>query len=236
MTCAADCWLGRKPSRPLLVHHTATSHKQPYGGFLAPSGILTPWQPLLQQKGPALQAASHEPPILQGADEPHCAAASRQSRQVCQPRSRWEDTQKAAGLAPHTSNPSHSAHHLWFPRLMSPQATQKVRHIAALPAHQIVLVLGLRPTLAEQSSEPLISRGGPLRRGQQLLTNASCSAIFLVCCPVSASQARTVLSGDADTSFSPSALQCSSRTAFLWPAWQGRGLEGQQRSWCEDLG
>ena len=58
-------------------------------------------------------------------------------------------------------------------------------------------------TFAEQSSEPLMTRGGPLRRGQQLLTKASCSAIFLVCCPVSASQALSDLSGEADTSFSP---------------------------------
>ena len=129
-------------------------------------------------------------------------------------------------LGPSHMQPSHFAHQIWFPRLMPPQATRKVGHNAALSPHQIVLVFCLRPTLAEQSSEPLISRGGPLRRGQQLLTKASCSAIFLVCCPVSASQARTVLSGDADTSFSPSVLQCSSRTAFLWPARQGLGFEG----------
>ena len=76
-------------------------------------------------------------------------------------------------------------------------------------------------TFAEQSSEPLMTRGGPLRRGQQLLTKASCSAIFFICCPVSASQALSDLSGEADTSFSPSVLQCSSSTAFLWPAQHG---------------
>lgn len=37
------------------------------------------------------------------------------------------------------------------------------------------------------------------------------------CSPVVESQARTVLSGLADTMCSPSDVQCSSNTAFLWP-------------------
>lgn len=72
-------------------------------------------------------------------------------------------------------------------------------------------------TFALPSSDPLTSSGGPRRNGQQLLTKLSCSAIFLTCSPVRASQALTVLSGDADRSRSPSGVQCSSSTAFLWP-------------------
>lgn len=76
---------------------------------------------------------------------------------------------------------------------------------------------GLR-TLAVPSSEPLTRSGGPRLSGQQLLTKLSCSAIFFTCSPVTASQARTLLSGLADTMRSPSEVQCSSSTAFLWPA------------------
>jgi hypothetical protein len=75
-----------------------------------------------------------------------------------------------------------------------------------------------RHTLAVPSSEPLTRSGGPRLSGQQLLTKLSCSAIFFTCSPVTASQARTLLSGLADTMRSPSDVQCSSSTAFLWPA------------------
>ena len=73
-------------------------------------------------------------------------------------------------------------------------------------------------TFTLPSSAPLHRSGGPLLRGQQLLTKLSCSAIFLTCSPVRASQARTDLSGEADRMRSPSVVQCTSRTAFLWPA------------------
>ena len=39
--------------------------------------------------------------------------------------------------------------------------------------------------------------------------------------PVLASQARTLLSGDAERMRSPSLVQCSSRIAFLWPGRKG---------------
>ncbi len=46
-------------------------------------------------------------------------------------------------------------------------------------------------TFAVPSSEPLTSRGGPLLKGQHVLTKLSCSAIFFTCSPVAASHART---------------------------------------------
>ena len=42
-------------------------------------------------------------------------------------------------------------------------------------------------------------------------------ACLLTCLPVSASKARTVWSGLADTMLRPSGVQCSSSTTFLWP-------------------
>ena len=72
-------------------------------------------------------------------------------------------------------------------------------------------------TLAVPSSDPLTRSGGPRLSGQQLFTKLSCSAIFLTCSPESVSQARTVLSGEAEIIFSPSEVQCSSRIAFLCP-------------------
>ena len=44
-----------------------------------------------------------------------------------------------------------------------------------------------------------------------------CSAIFFTCSPVAASQARTLRSGEQVTSRSPSGVQATSSTAFLWP-------------------
>lgn len=44
-----------------------------------------------------------------------------------------------------------------------------------------------------------------------------CSLIFFTCCPVLASQARTVRSGEQETRFRPSGVQCSSRIPFLCP-------------------
>lgn len=69
----------------------------------------------------------------------------------------------------------------------------------------------------------LTSSGGPLRSGQHELTMSRCSAIFLSCVPLSASHARTVLSGEHDTRRSPSGVQCTSSTAFLWPAARADG-------------
>ena len=119
----------------------------------------------------------------------------------------------------------------------------------ALVAPELLTILGNLPgqlhTFTLPSSAPLHRSGGPLLRGQQLLTKLSCSAIFLTCSPVRASQARTDLSGEADRMRSPSVVQCTSRTAFLWPAvgrvtWASRlmsvgGLEwarpGQSNRW-----
>ena len=53
-------------------------------------------------------------------------------------------------------------------------------------------------SFAVPSSLPDTNRGGPLRAGQHELTKAECSAMRLICLPVSASQARTDLSGEAE--------------------------------------
>jgi hypothetical protein len=70
-------------------------------------------------------------------------------------------------------------------------------------------------TFEVPSSEPLTTSGGPLRKGQQELTKLSCSDIFLICSPVTAFHARTVLSGEHEMMVSPSVVQWSSNTAFL---------------------
>ena len=84
-------------------------------------------------------------------------------------------------------------------------------------ANDQVICFRVWPTFAVPSSDPLTRRGGPLLRGQQLLTKLSCSAIFFTCSPERVSQARTVLSGDAEMILSPSVVQWSSNMAFLWP-------------------
>lgn len=52
---------------------------------------------------------------------------------------------------------------------------------------------------------------------------SECSENLESSSPVTASHTRTVLSGLQDTSCSPSGVQCSSSTAFLWPAGVGDG-------------
>ena len=70
-----------------------------------------------------------------------------------------------------------------------------------------MLLPSVSVTLTLPSSEALAKSGGPRRKGLQLLTKLSCSVIFFVCWPVAASHTRTVLSGDAESSFSPSCVQ-----------------------------
>lgn len=86
--------------------------------------------------------------------------------------------------------------------------------------------------LAVPSSEPVTKSCGPRRSGQQELTMSVCSPVFLTCSPVCASHRRDVLSGEHDSRCSPSGVQCSSRTAFLWPAARlraGRGPGGSSQ-------
>mmetsp|Transcript_6200 Transcript_6200/g.13515 ORF Transcript_6200/g.13515 Transcript_6200/m.13515 type:complete len:208 (-) Transcript_6200:519-1142(-) len=72
-------------------------------------------------------------------------------------------------------------------------------------------------TFTDASSDADAKSGGPRRMGHTLFTWLSCSVSFLTWVPVTASHARTVLSAEQDTSFSPSVNHCTSRIAFRWP-------------------
>jgi hypothetical protein len=99
-----------------------------------------------------------------------------------------------------------------------------------------------RRTLMVVSSDPETTRGAPLLSKWQEFTTSECSAIFFTWSPLTMSQARTVLSGEALTMRSQSADQCNSNTALLCPwrmaKFSHSGCNGRHRkidlSWPPD--